>query len=317
MKILDLSNCPYSERNGFYGGAAGDKDGIIIDGEPWICKYPKPTIGMRKESGLSPLALTPLSEYLGSNIYRILGFPVHETRLGIRDGFLVVACKDFCSTSDRLFEIRTIKNIHIAEMRHDLNIDLHETGDEHLVYLNELFVHFNKNPELKNVPGLSQRFWDQVIVDGLLGNNDRNNGNWGIISIDGERRLAPIFDNGASFYPKRSDSSLEKGLSASLEEREANSQNIITPFTLDGVHHLNFKSILKLDENSIPEEEAELLKESMKRVAKLVHEHMDEIEELFSSLPSVSMGISVISDARREFYLSSFKFRFDLLKSSL
>ena len=40
MEILDLSNAEYSNRNGSYGGAAGDKDGIIINGEPWIAKYP-------------------------------------------------------------------------------------------------------------------------------------------------------------------------------------------------------------------------------------------------------------------------------------
>lgn len=26
MDIYDLTNCPYSQRNGYYGGAAGDKD---------------------------------------------------------------------------------------------------------------------------------------------------------------------------------------------------------------------------------------------------------------------------------------------------
>ena len=41
MEILDLSNSEYSNRNGSYGGAAGDKDGIVINGEPWIAKYPK------------------------------------------------------------------------------------------------------------------------------------------------------------------------------------------------------------------------------------------------------------------------------------
>ena len=48
MRIYDLTNCPYSNRNGSYGGAAGDKDGILIDGEEWIAKYPKATIGMHK-----------------------------------------------------------------------------------------------------------------------------------------------------------------------------------------------------------------------------------------------------------------------------
>ena len=40
MKIFDFSNAEYSNRNGSYGGAAGDKDGILINGESWIAKYP-------------------------------------------------------------------------------------------------------------------------------------------------------------------------------------------------------------------------------------------------------------------------------------
>ena len=41
MEIFDFSDSEYSNRNGAYGGSAGDKDGIIIDGEAWIAKYPK------------------------------------------------------------------------------------------------------------------------------------------------------------------------------------------------------------------------------------------------------------------------------------
>ena len=31
MEIFDFSNAEYSNRNGSYGGAAGDKDGILIN----------------------------------------------------------------------------------------------------------------------------------------------------------------------------------------------------------------------------------------------------------------------------------------------
>ena len=84
MEILDLSNADYSNRNGSYGGRAGDKDGIVIDGEPWIAKYPKSNEGMEKSDKLSKTSQTPLSEYIGSHIYEILGYPVHKTLLGIR-----------------------------------------------------------------------------------------------------------------------------------------------------------------------------------------------------------------------------------------
>ena len=66
MVIYDLTKCPYSNRNGSYGGAAGDKDGILIDGEEWITKYPKETIGMHKNDKLSPFAQTPDSRISGS-----------------------------------------------------------------------------------------------------------------------------------------------------------------------------------------------------------------------------------------------------------
>lgn len=50
MEIFDFSNAEYSNRNGSYGGAAGDKDGIVINGEPWIAKYPKSNEGMAGDS---------------------------------------------------------------------------------------------------------------------------------------------------------------------------------------------------------------------------------------------------------------------------
>lgn len=112
--IFDLNDCPYSSRNGSYGGVAGDKDGILFRDENWIVKYPKTNVGMSKASKLAKISYGPLSEFLGSHIYKILGYDVHETILGIRKNFLVVACKDFCQGETRLHEIRTVKNVHVG-----------------------------------------------------------------------------------------------------------------------------------------------------------------------------------------------------------
>ena len=68
MEIFDFSNAEYSNRNGSYGGAAGDKDGILINGESWIAKYPKSNEGMAKSDKLSKFSQTPLSEFIGSHI---------------------------------------------------------------------------------------------------------------------------------------------------------------------------------------------------------------------------------------------------------
>lgn len=47
MDILNLENAPLSDRNGSYGGAAGSKEGILIDGQYWLVKYPQNTRSMK------------------------------------------------------------------------------------------------------------------------------------------------------------------------------------------------------------------------------------------------------------------------------
>ena len=47
-------------------------------------------------------------------------------------------------------------------------------------------------------------FWDMFIVDALLGNFDRHNGNWGIL-VDEEKQtaeIAPVYDCGSCLYPQ-------------------------------------------------------------------------------------------------------------------
>jgi len=311
MEIYDFSECEYSNRNGSYGGAAGDKDGILINGEPWIAKYPKSNEGMAKSDKLSRTTQTPLSEYIGSHIYGILGYPVHETLLGIRKGFVVVACKDFCDEKTRLLEMRTLKNIHIPEMNQKFQLDLHETNDDHLVDLNELFVHLELNPEISKIKGVSERFWDQIVIDGLIGNNDRNNGNWGILSNGDKRELAPVFDNGACFYPKKSTLAIQQLLQLPEADQARNNSNIQEPFTLDGEHHLNYKTMLELDETKIPGVQVKLLKDAVEKNIALVDKNLNTIVDFIKSIPNEHNGYEIITEPRREYYMKSFITRFE------
>lgn len=211
--------------------------------------------------------------------------------------------------------MRTLKNIHISEMNQNFNVDLHETDDDHLVNLNELFIHFKLNPEISKINGISERFWNQVVIDGLIGNNDRNNGNWGILSCGDKRELAPIFDNGASFYPKKSTLAIEQILKLSEADQARNNANVQEPFTIDGEHHLNYRSILDLTESEIPAVQVELLKTAVISNTKLVESKLHEIIEFVKSIPGNYKGYEIISEPRREYYLKSFITRFeDVLK---
>lgn len=106
--IKDINACGYSRKNGMYGGVAGQKDGIIYNDEMWLVKYPKNLADLER-TGEASYSTAPLCEYIGSNIYKILGYDVHETFLAERHGKIVVACRDFATEED-LIEIRTIQN---------------------------------------------------------------------------------------------------------------------------------------------------------------------------------------------------------------
>lgn len=87
--IYDLNHV---ERDifGNYGGKSGFKYGVIIDGERWMIKFPENTREFpgrdKKNNHVPSYTTSPLSEYIGSHIYEILGIPVHETKLGLRNG---------------------------------------------------------------------------------------------------------------------------------------------------------------------------------------------------------------------------------------
>lgn len=95
MKMADFNG--YEQNLRMYGGTAGRKMGITYNGKNYILKFP----GNLKEQGMKNIQLSysnsPVCEFIGSQIYEKLGFPVHETILGggERNRKIVVACGDF------------------------------------------------------------------------------------------------------------------------------------------------------------------------------------------------------------------------------
>lgn len=191
MQIADFNG--YDQNQRMYGGTAGRKMGISYEGKNYILKFP----GNLKEQGMKNIRLSysnsPVCEYIGSRIYGILGFEVHETILGERNGKTVVACRDFLKDGERLYEFDKIK---VTFEPHFLDSGGNETNGVG-VDLYEILMTIQEHPFLKDVPGIREHFWNMFVVDALLGNPDRNNSNWGIIlGTDGGKRIAPVYDNG-------------------------------------------------------------------------------------------------------------------------
>lgn len=301
VEIIDLDDCALSDRDGMYGGMAGLKDGILYKGEYWIVKYPKSTNDM-DVVGLS-YTTAPLSEYIGSHIYEILGHEVHKTFLGIRNGKLVVACKDFCTDGQILLEVRTIKNAVNPEMAELLERDFSSTGSSHFVDMEELLLHLDNNRILGKVDGVRERFWDCVVIDALINNNDRNNGNWGILRKAGVDKLAPIFDNGASFSNKVPDDRLKRYLQ-DTEKIKNSSLNTTTTFEYKG-KPLTVRKMFELENPDF--------QEAVLRNVPRIIEKFTEICAFIDSIPVEYNGIIVCAPERAAFYKKSMECRLEYI----
>jgi hypothetical protein len=189
--IHELDNYELSDR--WYSGNAGRKEGVIIADGYWLVKFPKRSnsAGDRMRS----YSNSPIGEYLGSRIYESLGIPVHTTILGIRESKLVVACKDFRKDGDELVEFKeiTIRYPHAESYDFD-------QGSGNGTVLDDVLNTVSNAYPLDNLPNVIERFWDMFVTDYFIGNNDRNNTNWGLIKrLDGSYELAPVYDNGRAF----------------------------------------------------------------------------------------------------------------------
>ena len=58
-----------------------------------------------------------------------------------------------------------------------------------------------------NPTKLKEWFWDMFIVDALIGNWDRHNGNWGFLyEVDTDRmKIAPVYDCESFLFPQADD----------------------------------------------------------------------------------------------------------------
>ncbi|MBO4695386.1 MAG: CtkA family protein [Clostridia bacterium] len=302
--IIDFTNCGLSPRNLEYGGRAGEKKGIIYNNNFWILKFPKNTSAMQNTKGLSYVT-SPLSEYIGSNIYKLLGYDAHETILGIyndgRKNKVVCACKDF---------INNDKNellIPYTALRNDTNpIIMEDKSDSPFTAsnINEIIFQLEHNTVLSQIPFAKQRFWDVVIIDMLINNNDRNEDNWGVIKFKNTNtyNMSPIYDCGNCFYSKATEERISS-IMADKEKLESSATNGITAYENDDGTQIRNDQILNLDNLD--------LNASIKRVFERVVHILPDIEDFINNISESYKDISIISPLRKEYYITTFKIRLE------
>lgn len=193
---MDFSNYTLSDR--YYGGSE-KKVGILINNSPYMLKFQKKTaFGTRYNH---------ISEYIGSHVFAILGFPVQETYLGTYQGEQVVACKDFIVPG-----VQFVPFNDVGESSLDQDKERYQYSYEDIMKM------LRDNSKLTQVKETIHSFWEIYIVDALLGNFDRHGSNWGFIKKNNAYSLAPVFDNGSCLFPNMTDEDEMEYVMSSAEE---------------------------------------------------------------------------------------------------
>ena len=188
----------YQSSGRYYTGAERKK-GILIQGEPYIVKYAKN----------SPQGITysHISEYIGSHLFQMVGLEAQQTFLGTCDGSLVVVMKDFIGEDEIFVPFTDVGDSTLEQSRERYQYTYHD-----------IMQMLEENMKLTDVEGTIQHFWNMYLVDAWIGNFDRHGSNWGFLKKDNRYRMAPIYDNGSSLFPRlNTDMKLQKILDSKEE----------------------------------------------------------------------------------------------------
>lgn len=285
MNEIDFTHCQRVAGKA-YNGANGKKIAISYHGETWILKFPPNVLNRPNDQSYSNSCI---SEHLGSTIFRMLGIPAQETLLGTHVNGrtkVVCACKDFTRPGIRLFDFCSIKNTVIDSETAGTGTELSDilTTIEQQTFIDPLIV--------------LERFWQMFVVDALLGNFDRHNGNWGFLvnEITGESSLAPVFDCGSCLLPQADDNIMHKCLT---DEREMNARIYTFPTSMLKIRgcKINYYDFIR---GTHPKDFDTALEQLTPPIQKL------DFESLVRSIP-------YISEQQQKFYIAYLNQRRDVL----
>lgn len=184
-----------------YNGANGKKIAVEYENSVYMLKFPPSA--EKKPTELS-YTNSCISEHIGSTVFNMLGIKAQDTLLGTYcingKEKTVCACRDFTENGKLLYDFCSIKNTIIDSEKNGNGTELSEILE---TVEKQQFV----DPIL-----LLKHFWKMFIVDALLGNFDRHNGNWGFLydSVTQTSEIAPIFDCGSCLLPQADDETMKK-----------------------------------------------------------------------------------------------------------
>jgi len=280
--MINFSNF-IEELNKFKGSEK--KKTLIYNNNKYLVKFPEPI--REKNKGLL-YKNNVFSEYIGSNIFKIVGFKTQNTILGLYryngKEKIVCACEDFTDNENILYEFE--------------NLALSTNPDKKIeTELNDIMKVIEEN-KMIDVEDTKNKFWNMFIIDSIIGNTDRHNGNWGFLlnKETGNIEFSPIYDCGSCLNPMLEDEQIEKINKTELKNMAINCYSCIR----ENGKKINYMSFIKQMKN----------KECNMAIKRLfVNINIDKINKFIDS-------IECISKIRKEFYKEIIKLRYDILKET-
>lgn len=280
MELIDFSQD--QKRRKSYAGANGSKISIIHDGELYMLKFP----GEAKKNDDLSYSNSCISEYLGCHIYDSIGIPVQETLLGTYEvqekQKIVVACKDFTRPGIILQDFASLKNQIIDSGHNGYGTDLQD-----------VLRTFEKQ-DVIDPRVVLERFWDMFIVDALIGNWDRHNGNWGFLyDQDSDSvELAPVFDCGSCLY-SQADPEIMQSVLTDKKQRDFRVFEIPLSALRNGNKKIKYFDFISSLENKD-------CNQALKRIVPRIN--LQRINELIEE-------VSCLNELQRNFYKTMLKER--------
>lgn len=278
--MIDFTNA-IEEFNNYKGSEK--KKTLIYDNKKYLVKFPDP---IREKNKNISYINNAYSEYIGSNIFKLSGFKTQNTLLGIykykEKDKIVCACEDFTDDNHILYEFENL----VLSTNPDKKIETELTDIMEVIEENKII----------DTSNTKQKFWDMFIIDFLIGNTDRHNGNWGFLldKTTGKIEFSPIYDCGSCLNPMLDDEEIGKIDANELKNLALNSYSCLK---ING-NKINYVSYLKQMKNKE-------CNDAIKRL--FLNINMNEIKKLIDN-------IECISNIRKEFYKNILEQRYNILE---
>ena len=278
--MIDFTNA-IEEFNTYKGSEK--KKTLIYDNKKYLVKFPDPV--REKNKNISYIN-NAFSEYVGSNIFKIVGFKTQNTLLGKYEyngkEKVVCACEDFTNYNHILYEFE--------------NLALSTNPDKKIETDLDDIMEVIEACKMIDVSETKEKFWEMFLIDSLIGNTDRHNGNWGFLlnKDTGKVEFSPIYDCGSALNPMLEDEEIEKINLVELKNLAINCYSCLK----ENGKKINYMTYIKQMKN-------EECNQAVKRI--FLNINIDEINKFIDS-------IECMSKIRKEFYKDIITQRYEIIR---